>query len=128
MRLTVEELRRLAGWMCAGGIETLEWTYPDGRLHLVLAAEPVPIAPGRDVTAVAVAPGRFLPAHPARDAAFAPVGALVRQGDVLGLVQLGPVYSAVTAPCAGIVRTLLAQPGDLVGYGDPIMVLTEQSA
>ncbi len=128
MRLTVEELRRLAGWMRAGGIASLEWTYPDGRLHLVLTAEPVPAAPGRDVTAIAVAPGRFLPAHPARDAAFAPEGTLVRQGDVLGLVQLGPIYSAVTAPCTGIVRALLAQPGALVGYGDPIMVIAEQPA
>jgi acetyl-CoA carboxylase biotin carboxyl carrier protein len=128
MHLTVEDLRRLAGWMRAGGIATLEWTYPNGRLHLVLAPEPAPAAPGRDVTAVAVAPGRFLPAHPIRDAAFAPVGTLVRQGDVLGLVQAGPTYSAVTAPCTGVVRTLMAQPGALVGYGDPIMVLTEQPA
>ena len=86
------------------------------------------MAPGREVTAVAVAPGRFLPAHPARDSVFAPEGALVRQGDVLGLVQVGPVYSAVTAPCAGFVRNLLTQPGALVGYGDPVMVIEEQSA
>lgn len=128
MRLTVEELRRVADWMRAGGIATLEWTYPDGQLHLVLAPEAVPLVAGREVTAVAVAPGRFLPAHPVRDAVFAPEGALVRQGDVLGLVQAGSAYSAVTAPCAGIVRAVLAPSGVLLGYGDPVMVIEEQSA
>jgi biotin carboxyl carrier protein len=128
MHLTVEELRRVAGWMRAGGIATLEWTYPSGKLHLVVAPEAAPLPAGREVKAVATAPGRFLPTHPARDAVFAPEGALVRQGDVLGLVQAGPVYSAVTAPCAGIVRTVLAPSGVLLGYGDPVMVIEEQSA
>jgi biotin carboxyl carrier protein len=121
--LAIEDLRRLAGWMEAGGIGTLEWEHEQGRLRLVLAA-----TPAREVMAVAGVPGRFIAIHPARDTAFAPPGTVVRQGDVLGLVRHGLVYSGINAPCDGTVLAQLVAEDDLIGFGDPVMVIAEAPA
>jgi acetyl-CoA carboxylase biotin carboxyl carrier protein len=123
MTLSSDELQRLTQWMHAGGISELTWEHPTGRVHLV-----VETAPAHEATATAVAPGHFLLAHPARETEFAPPGSTVRQGDTLGLVQVGTVFTSVTAPCDGTVLRRLAEPGALVGYGTPLIAIAGRAA
>jgi pyruvate/2-oxoglutarate dehydrogenase complex dihydrolipoamide acyltransferase (E2) component len=40
------------------------------------------------------------------------VGDRVRKGDVIGTIETDKVMGDITAPCDGVIKELLAQPGD----------------
>ncbi len=44
----------------------------------------------------------------------------VTPGDVLGMIRIGPVLLPVTAAVGGRLIACLAEPGAVVGYGDPL--------
>jgi acetyl-CoA carboxylase biotin carboxyl carrier protein len=45
-------------------------------------------------------------------------------GQVLGLLKIGALLLPVPAPRAGVVKTVLATEGSLVGFGDPLVALS----
>jgi len=67
--------------------------------------------------------GIFLQAHPMRSNPFAQVGELVKQGQCLGLLQVGSLLMPVPAPCDGVMETYTLASGSTVGYGTPVLTL-----
>ena len=126
----IDRVRQLADWLAATDIGRLELRGPgesiclqreDGRI-VVVPDEPMnepAQAPARAATAGSV--GVFLHRHPLRDAAFAECGASVRQGQVLGLLQIGALLLPVTSPCDGVVAAVLLAHGATAGFGTPLI-------
>lgn len=126
------ELRQIAAWMAAAGLDTLECS---GRNRTRLRLTVAPSAPGTDVMHGTAAPGQtgilvrapsvgtLRLAHPMRPAPFVTVGAAVREGDILALVQVGPLYEPVLASSAGTIVAVLAEDAAPIGYGAPLFRL-----
>lgn len=134
--------RQIAGWLAATDIERIEidepglhvrmsrgpsgdrWeTDPEG--HSPASAAPTPAAvAAKTVVASAPCAGVFLDRHPLRAAPLARPGERVRAGDVIGLLQLGQVLAPVLAPAGGVIVGARCAPGDLVGYGAPLMEIS----
>jgi len=85
----------------------------------------LPAAEDHPPVARATIAGRFLQAHPWRTKAFAAVGQRVAAGEIVGIVQVGRLYVPVTAPADGVIDAILAEPGALVGYGSPLLRLSD---
>jgi acetyl-CoA carboxylase biotin carboxyl carrier protein len=68
-------------------------------------------------------PGVFLHRHPLHAAPAAPLGQPVRAGAVLGLLRIGKLLLAVTAPRDGVVAEFIAAEGGTVGYGAALVRL-----
>ncbi|MEH3023358.1 MAG: acetyl-CoA carboxylase biotin carboxyl carrier protein subunit [Pseudomonas oryzihabitans] len=58
-----------------------------------------------------------------QEPAFVSVGSRVARGEVLCLVEAMKMFTSVTAPCAGIVSTVLVESGQEVESGQAVMVL-----
>ena len=130
-------IQELARWLQASDIDTLELSSPQGHVRLqrgqpvqkVVAPAPVPSADPASTDAVAVrAPGLgvFLHSHPQRNAPLVQAGQTVAVGQVIGLLQIGPLLLPVPAPCQGVVDTVALPHGDTVGYGTPLFTLRTQ--
>ncbi|WP_323989803.1 biotin/lipoyl-containing protein [Nguyenibacter sp. L1] len=130
----IAEIGRIAEWLAAAGLTFLELSSgPGSRLRISVDPNPVPAAPatspalpsGAAGSILAKAPffGRLCLRHPSRDDPFAPVGATVRQGDVVALLTIDTLQIPVTAPVDGVVTDVLEQPDTLVGYGADILAI-----
>ncbi len=125
MTLPPGDIARISGWLAASGLAELELHGPDCHLRLrqdrgtVMPVEP-PVA-----VHVVTAPGagRFLAAHPLHAAPLAAEGTEVAAGQVIALLQVGSLLLPVTAPLAAIVASVCATPGEIVGYGTPLLEL-----
>lgn len=128
----IAELHEIAAWMTAAGLDTLEFSGCNGtRLRLAVGQS----ASGTDAARAAAASGQtgilvrapsvgtLRLAHPMRSAPFVTVGAAVGEGDILALVQVGPLYEPVLASSAGTVVAVLAADAARVGYGAPLFRL-----
>ena len=116
MILSVSQIAELTALMRTNGVDTLEITEGADSIRLVAAAAAAaPVAP---TTAEATAPGvgNFAP--------LATPGLAVQPGQVLGTIDAGLVRRPVTAPRAGTILRLLAEPGSLAGFGTPLFELT----
>lgn len=130
------ELRQLSEMLRTSGFTCLEFSRAGESVRLAVSpgSGAVTIAhmetPGdavasaaNAVTAQAGSAGVFLAAHPLRDAPFVRVGQTVAEGDVLGLLKIGPIYAPIPAPAAGVVSKIVAAEGALLGFGSPVMEL-----
>ena len=54
---------------------------------------------------------------------FAEVGATVRVGDTLLIIEAMKVMNPIKAPRAGVVRQILVSDGQPVEYGEPLMII-----
>ncbi|MHC5226399.1 acetyl-CoA carboxylase [Ignatzschineria sp. LJL83] len=54
---------------------------------------------------------------------YVEVGQAVKQGDVLGLIEVMKQYSELTAEADGIVSAILIEDGDAVEAGQAIIIL-----
>jgi acetyl-CoA carboxylase biotin carboxyl carrier protein len=118
----------LAAWLAASGLAELELRGPDGQVRLVRGGQAVaaPAAPGprpKPAPGLVRSPGvgHFLTAHPLRAEPLAAPGERVAAGQPVGLLRVGSLLLAVTAPCAGTLIRVVAPEGALVGYGDPLV-------
>ena len=138
IRETAALIRQLSTWLAGTDIRSLELRGPGTSLRLRRGGgaapvdEAVPVPSQQPVTvvrrtAVATAPavGLLLHRHPQRDAALAPVGARVKAGQPLALLQIGTLLVPVPAPCDGVVTRHVALDGEIVGYGDAVVELSE---
>ncbi|MBY5356038.1 acetyl-CoA carboxylase [Rhizobium leguminosarum] len=116
--------------LTAAGVNGLEISQPGGQLRLIVAGESgarigsteaTPPAPG-SAAAVVKAPmaGRFCVEHPAASAAPQDLPRSVSDADIVGFVGVGHILLPLCAGRSGVLTRLLAEPGALVGFGDPL--------
>lgn len=104
-----------------------EFEFQDGERHVRVttaggastsardAQRTLPAAPGEAV--VAPHAGAFGLPYPGAETALP---RLVSRGEIVGLLQIGPLLRPVIAPEDGILERALVPPGTIVGYGDPL--------
>ena len=68
--------------------------------------------------------GVFLHRHPLRADDLAPACSAVTAGQVLGLLQTGPLLQPVRAPSDGVLLEALVPHAATVGYGTPLFALS----
>ncbi len=130
------ELQELFGLMdrfAASGLTALEWEKEGERVALrrkqtvvsaasSSAAVPAPAAPaeeqGEKVTAPLV--GVFYAAPAPEEPPYVTVGAQVKKGDTLCLIEAMKMMSEVPAPADCVVEEILVQDGEAVGVGTPL--------
>jgi acetyl-CoA carboxylase biotin carboxyl carrier protein len=133
MRHLLDHADELCAWLAATDIGLLELTGPIGTLRLLHDGSSVKI---QDVDATgairsradalvvrAPAVGIFLDHHPLCERALAPVGSEIVADAPLGLLQVGPLLTPVSAPQAGTVTDVFVEHGKVVGYGTPLFAL-----
>jgi acetyl-CoA carboxylase biotin carboxyl carrier protein len=127
----------LTGWLEGSGASALEITTPDGGvLKIVLetgtravrVAEVAPERPtGRPEGRALKVPmaGLFRDRHPAAFEAepLAGEGRALEAGALAGFVEIGPVLLPVIASEAGVIGEIHARTGDLIGYGDTVLMM-----
>lgn len=135
--MRIDSLQQLATSLADAGIGLLELRGPGVLLRLgrdaadvaagveasVSTPGPSRSTPSTGTTVNAPAAGVFLHAHPMQSTPLAPVGAPVRAGAPIGLLQIGALMLPVTAPRAAVVAGLLVAHGATVGYGTPLVEL-----
>lgn len=131
--MTAEDVRQIAAWLEASGLDQLELITPQMRLRLKLGGDPAavpvdsdtpPPPPAAPPCLEARGTGVFLPAHPWRDRPLVQPGQQVRAGEIVGLLRIGPLLQPVTAAVDGTVGRQIAAPGAMVGFGTPLMEFT----
>ena len=134
---SLDTLQQLSTWLDDADIGLLELRGPGVLLRLGrdaadvaamserVAALPYPMqqTQSRGVTANAPSAGVFLHMHPMQSTPLAPVGARVRPGAPVGLLQIGALLLPVCAQQAAVVTGLRVSHGTLVGYGTPLVEL-----
>ena len=92
------------------------------------AAVQVPAAPaipeGRTVEAPLV--GIFYAAPSPEEPPFIDVCQAVKKGDTLFIIEAMKTMNEIPAPCDGIISHVLAQSGDMVEYGQVVVVMEEK--
>lgn len=135
--MQIESLRQLSASLDDAGIGLLELRGP--RVLLRLGRDAADVAPTGErsvatpaarqhaqstgVTVNAPAAGVFLHAHPMQSTPLVLIGAQVRAGAPIGLLQIGALLLPVAAPRAAVVADLRAAHGATVGYGTPLVEL-----
>jgi len=130
---TAEQLRQLAAWLADTDIGLLELRTPEGTVRLgrkgASSGEIVQLDAGDEgaapapAVAAASSVGLFLHSHPLHAAPLVRTGEHVPAGQLLGLLQIGPLLLPVTAPLAGVVAAMLVVAGQAVGYGTALVEL-----
>ena len=116
--------------LTAAGVDGLEISRPGAQLRIIIsgegearisATEAAPRAPGSAQTVVtAPMAGRFCVEHPAASAVPQNLPRSLSDTDILGFIRVGDVLLPLRAGGSGVMTRLLAAPGALVGYGDPL--------
>jgi acetyl-CoA carboxylase biotin carboxyl carrier protein len=129
--MKVKDLQQLVRWLEEAGIGSFEIENDDCSLRMNLRSDAtlsgpisVTIDDGEDtgcgVIVAAELPGIFLIQHPQNASPIVPLGARVRAGELVGLLQVGQIYATVTAGNDGRLAKILAAPETLVGFGTPL--------
>ena len=128
--MTIEEIERLAAWCASAGIGEIEVSEAGFslRLHMqsVVASTPPVEAPKAETAFKGVrAPGVgvFRLDHPTTGRPITGPGQVVRKGETVGVLQVGPCLRAVPAPVDGVLGDALIEDGAVVGYGTPLYEL-----
>ncbi|NNU68758.1 acetyl-CoA carboxylase [Rhizobium sp. WYCCWR 11152] len=115
--------------LTAAGVNGLEISRTDGQLRIVVAGKDgtrisstgaTPRAPGF-ASAIVKAPmaGRFCLEHPT-SATPQDLPRSISDADIVGFVGVGHMLLPLRAGRSGVLTRLLAEPGALVGFGDPL--------
>jgi acetyl-CoA carboxylase biotin carboxyl carrier protein len=59
---------------------------------------------------------------------FVEVGTAVKQGDVVGILEIMKLMNHVSAPCAGVIREIRAKNEQFVEFGQVLAVIDTQGA
>ena len=127
MGLTTQDIRQLATWLAATDIDFLELQGPDvqARIHRdgtpAATAEPLPqpIAESHAVRAQGL--GILLDRIPGRGMPLVSPGMDIQAGDLVALLQVGPLLLPVRATCDAQAGDWLVVPGSTVGWGTPLL-------
>ena len=135
--MRIDSLQQLSASLDDAGIGLLELRGPGVLLrlgrdaadvapvgeHSVATSDAPTYASSSGTTVNAPAAGIFLHTHPMQSTPLAPVGAPVRAGAPVGLLQIGALLLPVTAPRAAVVAGRRVEHGTTVGYGTPLVEL-----
>lgn len=116
-------LDNLVAWMQQGGVRKLTYSKNAVTVSLDLGDAVAVVAPRAPMTVVSPGMGAFTPQHPIASAPYVEEGTVVAAGDMLALLAIGPVLTAVRAPRDGTVRRVFAVEGAVVGFEDPLFEL-----
>ena len=78
--------------------------------------------PGTKVTAPLV--GTFYASPSPDEPPYIEVGQTVKKGDTLFIIEAMKTMNEIEAPCDGTVSRILAQAGDMVEYGQTLVVIS----
>ncbi|ARM14714.1 MULTISPECIES: acetyl-CoA carboxylase biotin carboxyl carrier protein [Rhizobium] len=115
--------------LTAAGVAGLEISRPDEQIRIVISGEggarisvpaATPRASNSDVVVKAPLAGHFCAEHPAAAVTPQTLPRLISDADVLGFIRVGQVLLPLRAGRSGVLTRLLAEPGALVGFGDPL--------
>ncbi len=142
MDAIVTSVRSLVEIMRAGGIAELDLTFADVSLHLrggstvaatVIAAaasqhiadqaEPIFSMPGPEQHITSPMVGTFYASPTPGAPAYVRVGDHVEVGQTVGIIEAMKIMNEITADRAGLVIAVLAENGQAVEYGSPIVRL-----
>ena len=59
---------------------------------------------------------------------FVEIGALIKEGDVVGILEIMKLMNHVTAPCAGVIAEIRASNEQFVEYGQVLAVIHAERA
>jgi acetyl-CoA carboxylase biotin carboxyl carrier protein len=136
--MDLNELQQLSTWLKASGLGCLELSRPGKTVKIYVSTDldveviessdvevPTKAVPTRSslIDVKTKIAGIFLPTHPMRETPFVSVGSRVQANSIVGLLKIGCIYSPVVSSAAGIVRTVKANSGDLLGYGETVLTL-----
>lgn len=131
----------IAASLASAGIEEFELTAPGRRVRLRRGAtQQAPVTlkgrassdaeavqdPRRDLIS-SPSVGAFLHGHPSQGEPLVVPGDAVSAGQLVGLLQIGPILLPVVAPKHGTIAAVLASDGAPVGYADPLIQLSPQT-
>lgn len=133
----LERVAQLSAWLANTDIGLLELRTPQGILRLGRQGGDMVELPMEEeeeeeedeedeaepVTVKASSVGLFLRTHPVATEPLARIGQRVDAGQLIGLLNIGPLLLPVSAPQAGIVDALHVESGIAVGYGAPLIDL-----
>ncbi|MFV0335183.1 MAG: acetyl-CoA carboxylase biotin carboxyl carrier protein [Tropicimonas sp.] len=129
-RPTLAELDALRDALLRAGSVALELELGGTRLRMVpgggggVSADPAPAPPpARGIDSDG--PGRLRLADPAGGAPFVTEGAMVRDGQLVALLEVGAALLPVHARVSGRIAAVLAADGEIVGYGTPLFRLAD---
>lgn len=139
--MSPEDIARLSAWLAATDLTRLEVTEPNGR-GVRLERHPGgvdAVAMPQDVsradalalpsgTVTAVSPGRFLHHHPLLTSPLVRPGQAVMAGQIVGLLQIGPLLLPVRAACAGHVEGFRCTHDTTVEYGTALVAISSAEA
>lgn len=124
-------LRALARKMQSSGLNSLALDGKHWSLRLTFAATPPAPAPVTLPTAEipsitqrigAPMPGTLLRRHPHSPQDFVAPGQQIVAGEVVALVQVGPLYVPVISPDSGTVQSFAAEHLSAVEYGEDVLM------
>lgn len=129
--MKLDELRQVVRWLEEARIGVFEIESDDCRVRIV-QGNPVSVTidDGKDrgdgvIVAAGVA-GTFVIQHPQHTGPIVSVGEPVRAGDVVALIQIGPIYAPVIASTDGTLAKILTAPQTRVGFGTPLFEIAYQ--
>lgn len=132
--IDVHEMQALVGRLQSSGVTSFEWVGKQGRLQLRFAG---PVQSAAPMASLIPEPGQqpvlstglvrssgiglFRRRHPLSQQSGLQAGDNARKGEILALLQLDELLLPVLADRDGVVGRFLAEDGDLIGYGAPLI-------
>lgn len=127
------ELRRLLAELTAAGVVSFELNYGKTRIRIRRRhPEPAPSRPSTDLSPHQVfirspLTGIFYRAPAPNEPAYIEEGDWVEAGQVVGLIEAMKIFNEIKAETAGRVTAILAQSGQVVHQGDPLITLDKET-
>lgn len=142
--MNTKTIKTLMTWFEKSSLQTFKLQQGDMSLELTKPTQPsvmaVPASEAQPAQALTPKP-EVKPSEPPKDAVKAPlvgifyeapgpdqapfvsVGAQVKKGQTLCIVEAMKVMNEIAAPKDGVVREILVKNGDMVMYDQPLMVI-----
>lgn len=130
--LPLPTLRALARKMRTSQLSNIALSGAQWSVRMTFVAQPSPLPAPADPapsplpamhSITAPMPGTLLHRHPHSTTDFVAPQQHVQAGEVVALVQLGPLYVPAIAPHSGTVAAIVASSHALVEYAEEILVL-----
>ncbi len=124
--MTNDQAALVAGWLAATDIALLELNGPDGQwlIRNEGGKTTLTISSTRPALAVSAShSGVFLTHHPLQNHCLVQPETVVKEGQIVGLLQAGVLLLPVVAPHDGVFVHYLSADRSLVGYATPLFEL-----